>query len=296
MDITAILAFLLFIMIFSWIYSARFMTPLERIKTAMSEGSTTDSDNNISNNSNEIEEVLSVYNKMVHHIKKMTEDKIELVCKEEQANALKSRAELNALQQQINPHFLYNTLEMINLSVLKTGDIGTSKLVGKLSKIFRYAISSVTETVFLYEEIENTQNYMSIWNTRFPNRYEFVWDVDDSLLNTKVLKLIMQPIMENCFFHAFNDSMTNCIIKTQICYENNYLIITIADNGCGISQDKIECLYKKFSDDSPDFNSKGIGIWNVYKRLKLYYDDSASISVTSNENSGMIIQIKFIPK
>lgn len=295
MDITAILTFLLFIMIFSWIYSSKFMTPLERIKTAMSEANTTDN-NIITNDSNEIEEVLNVYNKMVRHIKKMTKDKIDLVCKEEQANALKSRAELNALQQQINPHFLHNTLEMINLSVLKTGDISTSKLVGKLSKIFRYAISSVTETVFLYEEIENTKNYMSVWNTRFPNRYEFIWDVDDSLLNTKVLKLIMQPIMENCFFHAFNDSMTNCVIKTQICYENDYLYITVSDNGSGMSRDKIKQLYDKFSDDSPDFNSKGIGIWNVYKRLKLYYGDSASITVTANENTGTAIQIKFIPE
>ena len=85
MDIIAILAFLLFIIIFSWIYSSRFMTPLERIKTAMSRESLADYDNYISHSSNEIQEVLSVYNKMVRHIKKMTEDKIDLICKEEQA-------------------------------------------------------------------------------------------------------------------------------------------------------------------------------------------------------------------
>lgn len=81
---------------------------------------------------NEIEEILNVYNKMVRYIKQITDDKINLVREEEKVKALKIKAELNALQQQINPHFLYNTLEMINLNFLKLGDINTSKVIGKL--------------------------------------------------------------------------------------------------------------------------------------------------------------------
>ena len=292
----AILVFLLFLIIFSWLYSTKFMTPLERIENAMSNDISAEGKDILPDReTNEIEEVLHVYNKMVSHIKKLTNDKICLVRKEEQVNSLKIKAELNALQQQINPHFLYNTFEMINLNVLKMGDISTSKVIGKLSKIFRYAISSVTETVYLCDEIENTRNYMSIWDTRFPGRYKFIWNMEETLLDIKVLKLIMQPIMENCFFHAFNDMMENCIIEVNLYMENDSLFITITDNGCGMSQTDISSLYKKFSVDSPEHGTKGIGIWNVYKRLKLYYGDNADLTVTRNEVAGTKILIKIIP-
>lgn len=293
MDMAAILVFLLFLIIFSWLYSTKFMTPLERIETAMSKDIGTEDENGLSGReTNEIEEVLHVYNKMVTHIKKLTNDKVCLVRKEEQVNSLKIKAELNALQQQINPHFLYNTFEMINLSVLKTGDISTSKVIGKLSKIFRYSISSVAETVCLYDEIENTRNYMSIWDTRFPGRYKFIWNMDESLMDIKVLKLIMQPIMENCFFHAFNDIMENCIIEVNLYMEDNSLFIIITDNGCGMSQADINALYQKFSVDVPEHGNKGIGIWNVYKRLKLYYGDNADLTVSQNTDAGTAIQIR----
>ena len=166
----------------------------------------------ISDETNEIEEMLNVYNKMIRHIKKITEDKLSLMREEERANALKIQAELNALQQQINPHFLYNTLEMINLNLLKYGDFSTSKVIGNLSKIFRYSISRANETVALCDEIENTKNYLSIWDIRFPGRFKFIWDIDENLLNRKTLKLILQPIMENCFFHAFDNKSENCVI------------------------------------------------------------------------------------
>ena len=292
-DIIAILVFLLAILIAAWIYSARFMRPLERIKNSMSSDAP---EHTAVTETNEIEEVLNVYNKMVEHIKQITDDKVHLAREEEKVNALKIKAELNALQQQINPHFLYNTLEMINLNVLKLGDISTSKVIGKLSKIFRYAISTTTETVYLFSEIENTQNYMSIWDVRFPGRYEFLWDIDEDTRNVKSLKLILQPIIENCFFHAFNDVTEYCSIKISTFIEDDFTVINIKDNGCGIEQKTIDELYKKFSSENLDLTGRGIGICNVYKRLKLFYGDSADITIQSEAGYGTCIQIRFIPK
>ena len=292
LDITAILVFMLLIIIFSWVYSTRFMVPLERIKTAMAEGNESVS----VTEANEIEDVLNVYNRMVRHIQKITEDKIDLVREEERVNALKIKAELNALQQQINPHFLYNTLEMINLSVLKLGDFSTSKVIGKLSQIFRYAISTVDEIVCLADEIENTKNYMSIWDMRFPGRYTFNWELDESILNTKTLKLILQPVIENCFFHAFDNIMSGCAITVSACMRDDYIAITIQDNGIGMSNDSINSLYEKLTSDTFVFGKKGIGISNVYKRLKLYYEANADIVIESQPNNGTQVEIKFIPE
>ncbi|UKI38019.1 MAG: histidine kinase [Clostridiales bacterium] len=125
---------------------------------------------------------------------------------EERANALKIQAELNALQQQINPHFLYNTLEMINLNLLKYGDFSTSKVIGNLSKIFRYSISRANETVALGDEIEKHKKITSLFGIYvFPEDLNLYGILTKNLLNRKTLKLILQPIMENCFFHAFDN-------------------------------------------------------------------------------------------
>lgn len=129
LDIFAILSLLVVVLLISWRYSSKFLSPLERVKSAMSAAEASEYPlDKISDETNEIEEMLNVYNKMIRHIKKITEDKLSLMREEERANALKIQAELNALQQQINPHFLYNTLEMINLNLLKYGDFPQAKL------------------------------------------------------------------------------------------------------------------------------------------------------------------------
>lgn len=293
-DILTILLFLLVMLIIAWRYSSKFLSPLERVKNAMYTGEKEiNAEKQLLNESNEIEEMLNVYNKMIRHIKKITDDKIELSREEERANSLKIQAELNALQQQINPHFLYNTLEMINLNLLKFGDFTTSKVIGNLSKIFRYSISSANETVPLYEEIENTKNYLSIWDMRFPERFEFIWDVDNNLVHHKILKLILQPIMENCFFHAFDNKQNDCIIKIKIFKQNDFVIIKISDNGCGMEKEELEKLYNKFTSKDLTLTGKGIGICNTYKRLKLLCGDAAQLFIESEINKGSTITIKF---
>lgn len=294
LDIFAILLLLVVVLIISWRYSSKFLSPLERVKNAMSAGEASEYPiDKISDESNEIEEMLNVYNKMIRHIKKITEDKLALMREEERANALKIQAQLNALQQQINPHFLYNTLEMINLNLLKYGDFSTSKVIGNLSKIFRYSISRANETVTLSDEIENTKNYLSIWDIRFPGRYKFIWEIDKNLLNHKTLKLILQPIMENCFFHAFDNKSENCIVKINIFADDGFNVIVISDNGCGMAKEELEKLKNKFTDKDLSLTGKGIGICNTYKRLKLFWGDNADLIIESELGKGSSVTIKF---
>ena len=294
LDIFAILSLLVVVLLISWRYSSKFLSPLERVKSAMSAAEASEYPlDKISDETNEIEEMLNVYNKMIRHIKKITEDKLSLMREEERANALKIQAELNALQQQINPHFLYNTLEMINLNLLKYGDFSTSKVIGNLSKIFRYSISRANETVSLGDEIENTKNYLSIWDIRFPGRFKFIWDIDENLLNRKTLKLILQPIMENCFFHAFDNKSENCVIKIKIYAQNGFIVIVISDNGCGMKNEELEKLRNKFTSKDLSLTGKGIGICNTYKRLKLLWGGNADLLIESELGTGSSVTIKF---
>ncbi len=297
LDIFAILSLLVILLLITWRYSSRFLSPLERVKNAMDAGEREiDTDRTLNSESNEIEEMINVYNKMIRHIKKITEDKLELMREEEHANALKIQAQLNALQQQINPHFLYNTLEMINLNLLKYGDFSTSKVIGNLSKIFRYSISRANETVLLSDEIENTKNYLSIWDIRFPKRFKFIWNIDDGLMQRKTLKLILQPIMENCFFHAFDNKPKDCVINIRIFEENGYIVIKISDNGCGMQKEELLKLSEKFTSKDLTLTGKGIGICNTYKRLKLLWGDNADLYIESEINKGSTVTIKFKDK
>lgn len=137
---------------------------------------------------------------------------------------------------------------------------------------------------------------MSVWDVRFPGRYEFSWDIDEGIKNLKSLKLILQPITENCFFHAFNDMMSHCSVKISAFTDGDFIVINIEDNGCGIEQKTLDEIYKKFSSKNLELTGKGIGICNVYRRLKLFYGDSADITIQSTVGRGTNIQIRFIPK
>lgn len=294
LDISLILVFLLFVFLYAWVYSTRFLTPLDRIKNAMKSNELNTPDSfDTSDASNEIEDVLAVYNQMVTHIKTVTDEKIQLVKEDEQIKLLKLRAEINALQHQINPHFLYNTLEMINLKLLKYGDIETCDAINKLAKIFRYAVSSADETVFMYEEITNTENYLTVCDMRSRGKYTYNWSIEPDCRNVKVLKLILLPIVENCFFHAFKDYSENCIIDISVSQKDDLVVITVSDNGCGMTEEKIRSIYEKFGSPNLDLTGKGIGICNVYKRLVLCYGDKADIKIESVPGRGSRFTIIF---
>lgn len=291
-DIIIIIIFLLAILIVAWKYSTAFIRPLDRIKEAMHNQNSEIETNKAAPPDNEIEEIFTVYNNMVRHINKITDDKIELLQAEEKINTSKIRAELNALQHQINPHFLYNTLEMINMNVLRHGDFTTSKLIGKLSKLFRYAVGEGSQSVLLSHEIENTKNYISIWSLRFPGRYEFSFNAVGDISSAYSLRLIVQPIVENCFIHAFDNMLSNCKISITTSIKNNIVTIKVCDNGCGMTAEELSAVRRSFEEEA-GVSESSIGVSNVYKRLKLFYSDAATLNIESKSGSGTTVTVIF---
>ena len=296
-DIIIISSFLILMIFISWYCSIFFVRPLERIMSLMTENDMNRNAEKVQTGNNEIDEMFYLYNRMINHIKEMTDEKILFLKQAEELKARKHRAELIALQKQINPHFVFNTLEIISLNAMTRGDYDTSKIVSKLSTLFRYSMSRKNEAKTLYDEICNVKNYLDVWDMRFPGRYKFVFDIAPSAKIILMPKLILQPIVENCMMHAFDQITRNCVIKIATQTSDDYIKIIISDNGCGISQENLQKLTREIKEKNIlDVGDTGIGLINVYQRLLIFYGNSADMIVESTPSVGTTITLKFIPK
>ncbi|MBB3073362.1 sensor histidine kinase YesM [Paenibacillus baekrokdamisoli] len=242
------------------------------------------------------------FNRMVEKINQLVEEDFRSKLREKELNALKTQAEMSMLQQQINPHFLYNTLESINMEAQRNNGNMVSKMIGSLASLFRYSISSGPEQgVSLETEIEYTRYYVTIQEIRFRERFTVEWRINSETLHCKVLKFILQPIVENAINHGLSEyaSGGELVISSQI--ENGRLMIRISDNGIGMRKTELEVLEHKLregsNDETPPSSSSirhGVGLSNVYQRLKIYYGEEADLIIESKYMKGTTVTL-FIP-
>lgn len=189
-------------------------------------------------------------------------------------------AELNSLQNQINPHFLYNTLESIRGAALYHGINDIAAMSKALSLLFRYSINDQV-LVTVKEEIQHLENYMSIQNFRYENKFDLIYNIPPELYNYKILKLTLQPLIENSIKHGLEMKLGRGAVKVEILSLNNTIRILISDDGLGISPKKVEELnqmlaredHNPHSGENGDRSSTGIGVRNVNSRIKLYFGD-----------------------
>ncbi len=219
------------------------------------------------------------FNQMIHRIGEL----IQRIKKEEE----KSRqAEFKVLQQQINPHFLYNTLESINALAAMSGQKDISKMTINLGRLLRISINGKYE-VPVQREISHVVSYLEIQKVRFDHAFTYEVDIDDSLANEPVLKLILQPLVENILAHAF-DQQENGLISIRGTQTRTTGFFWVRDNGTGIPADALRKLHKKREESE----ERGHGIRNVHERLNLYYGKKYGLMVCSSEE-GTIIQLSF---
>lgn len=214
--------------------------------------------------------------------------------------ALKN-AELKALRAQINPHFLYNTLEMINWKARISGETDISEMIEALSGILEVNIDRREEHVLtIRQEIEYIKNYIFLIQKRFGDRVKFQFEVQDYLLDYKIPKLILQPIVENAITHGI-EMVGHGIISINISEVEEGLYITIKDNGRGITEEKLLSIKEKLEKlekleiDNKEGIRGHIGIINVQKRIKLLYGETYGLKIESVLNEGTCIQI-VLPK
>lgn len=237
----------------------------------------------------------------------LTEHILQTFLEQEYLKVRKEAMEYSALQMQINPHFIFNTLETINWRVIKT--IGTpneiSEMIYLMSRIMKYAISFEGGSVVpLREEIEYSKYYLSLQAIRFPGRFKVLWDLDETLINVAVPRLILQPILENCFRHGLTEASKTLEIRIRLDAAENpgvgaqrYARLSIGDNGPGITE-KVQGMDQSSGGQNGEENSTAglssdqIGLRNVRKRIQLSYRQRANLSLEAGDEGGTIVLLK----
>lgn len=199
------------------------------------------------------------------------------------------QAELKALQAQIHPHFLFNTLESIRMSAVIEGAKTSSQMIYHLSKLLRYTLNK-EDMVPLYLEVEHVEQYLKLMQLKHPDSLSFHIDLAEEITNEPVQKLILQPIVENYIVHGFRkDGSDNYIEITGDVIENR-LVLEIRDNGIGIPEQRLEKILEHINEEEGDTMSS-IGLKNVHQRLKLKYGEEYGLHIQSRENEGTIVTI-----
>ncbi len=234
----------------------------------------------------QLDDVSDIVNSFDYMFKRV-EDLVNIVIEEQKyENDLK----YEALRAQINPHFLFNTLNTIKWSALMSGSENVSKMISSLGKLLEVSINKGEDEISLREELELIESYVYIQNIRFNDIFKLVFDVDEELKEAKVLKLILQPIVENSIIHGLKTKMSSGEITISAAVKESKLYITVKDNGVGISRDKVDRILN--SDyENREHKYTSIGLINIHERLKIKYGNEYGLEIASEEGSGTMVSV-----
>ena len=194
-------------------------------------------------------------------------------------------AQLKYLQAQINPHFLFNTLNAGAQLAMMEGADRTYEYVQNVAEFFRYNVKKGNETVTVREEIELVDNYIYILNVRFSGEIHYEKQIDESVLSVRMPAMILQPIVENCVNHGIHEMEGKGKIQLQVYRKEELVCISIRDNGKGINRESVEkILNGTYRNESNTGSSNGIGMDNVIARLKLYSEMEDVMRIYSDGN------------
>ena len=198
--------------------------------------------------------------------------------------------ELKALQAQINPHFLYNTLDSIHWMARAHHAPDISKMVSALGTFFRHSLNKGNEYTTIENELNQISSYVSIQKIRFEDKFDVVYDIDENLLHCTIVKLTIQPLVENSIIHGFDEIEEGGMITIRVYSEDDYIFIEVADNGCGTDTDELNKAVTRELDYSEPIEK--YGLTNVNLRIQLYFDKTCGLSFKTNETGGVTATIK----
>ena len=193
--------------------------------------------------------------------------------------------EYENLVNQINPHFIYNVLQLIQAKAVLCDNFEIDEIVVDLSRLMRYTMGNKEKIVKIEDECHYIESYLNLYEKRYSNKFSYDICLDENLKNYPVLKFIMQPIVENCIKHGFKGLKRTGYIHIQIYVENQKVYFLTEDNGMGIPREKLEQL-TGYMKDMADRELNCIGLKNTFQRLKLTYGSEAGIDISSVENEG----------
>lgn len=225
---------------------------------------------------------------LAHHFNRMLDqiDKLMLAVKEEEQNV--RNYELQALSSQINPHFLYNTLDTIVWMAEFNDSEKVVEVTKSLAKYFRLALNQGNEQIALKDEIDHVRQYLFIQKQRYGDKLTYEIEEDERYDHFQLPKLVLQPLVENAIYHGIKEIKGQGLVRVSVKEKDNFLVISISDNGRGfIAQDTTENLLVKLG---------GVGLTNVHQRLRLQFGEQYQMQIDSKKGSHTIISLFFFKK
>lgn len=218
----------------------------------------------------------------------MTQRIHELMAQNIREQEAKRKSELKALQSQINPHFLYNTLDSIIWMAEGKKNEEVVLMTASLARLLRQSISNEDELVSIGQEIEYARGYLTIQKMRYKDKLEFRIEVEPSILNIRLIKLVLQPVIENAIYHGLKYKESRGLLLVKGFMKNGNAVLQVIDDGVGMDQETLDHIYERHK---VDYHSNGVGIYNVQKRLQLYYGNEYGIVYESKPGEGTIATI-----
>lgn len=260
-------------------FMARSITlPIQKLRDSMKkvqEGDFSVSDV-VVDSKNEIGSLTKSFDVMTHRIHELMEQNVH-----EQEE--KRKSELKALQSQINPHFLYNTLDSIIWMAEGKKNEEVVLMTASLARLLRQSISNEDEVVPIANEVEYARGYLTIQKMRYKDKLEFQIDVDSSILYIPLIKLVLQPIIENAIYHGLKYKESKGLLIVKGFMKDGNAVLQVIDDGVGMDADTLAHIYDRHK---VNYHSNGVGVYNVQKRLKLYYGEDYGITYTSELGKG----------
>ncbi|MDO4976085.1 MAG: sensor histidine kinase [Eubacteriales bacterium] len=241
--------------------------------------------------------------KEVEHLGKTLQSYVqtirELMDEVVEEQELKRQSELDALQSQINPHFLYNTLDSVMWMIEDQQNDGAVYMIKELAKLLRISISKGRTIIPIRDEILHAKSYMNIQNVRYKNQFDYRFEIDDDLLECSTVKLIIQPLLENAIYHGVQGMEDDGEIIVRGTTSDGMIFLDVIDNGYGMTQEQVNHLLDEDIEEENSTSKKGngVGLRNVDSRIKMRFGQQFGLKIHSERGEGtrMRICIPYIP-
>ncbi|MGL1890339.1 MAG: histidine kinase [Spirochaetaceae bacterium] len=222
--------------------------------------------------------------KMNHEMEKELSYKLSLL----------NRAQTVALQYQINPHFLINTLDTINWTAigLTNSENKVSSMVASLADLFRLSLDAKDNLISIENELEYVKKYLFLLEIRYPDKFNVIWDIKDEVLTYKIVKLSIQPLVENAVYHGIKPKRQKGNLTIRCFLDGDNICVEVEDDGVGLNESKVDEIKKLLSQDYT-VEVEHIGLCNINQRVKLIFGQEFGIALKSNRNKGSVVSITF---
>lgn len=280
------LAALVLAFVLTLILTSSFISPILTLRSLMKQ--VEGGDLNVrfaSRGQDEVSQLGAGFNTMINEIRNL----IEQVYVVQQS---KREAELHILQEQIKPHFLYNTLDTIQWMAQERGAKDIVDVINALTRLFRIGLSRGKEMISFREEVEHIQSYLFIQKIRYEDKFDYQLDIPGDLLPVQVLRLILQPLVENALYHGIKKKRGSGTIRVEAEHRGEVLLVRVIDDGAGMSPQELESLNDRLKSQSPREDESGYGIFNVNGRLRLAFGRLYGLSFSPRPGGGTVAEIR----